>query len=100
MNNERTIFQTENIKTVARETNSTKFDGQGGGDSVYVDDVNSLDVLGTLGDRAVAILEHHQTVEATGFDFIEAQAVDGAIATYDMERVDFQTALRGQWKPQ
>lgn len=95
--NDRTLFRSENIKTVARETNSTKFDGQGGGDSVFIDDVNSLDVLATLGDNAIAVLEHHQTIEANGFDFLEATAVDGVIATYDMERVDFQSVLRGQW---
>ena len=99
VNNDRTTFQSENIKTVARETNSTQFDGRGGGDSVFIDDANSLDVLSTLGERAVAVLEHHHTVEATGFDFLETQAVDGVIATYDLERVDFETVLRGQWKP-
>lgn len=98
VNNDRTIFRTDNIKTVARETQATRFDGQGGGDSVFLDDATSLDVLASLGDSAVAVLEHHQTVEASGFNFLEVQAVDGVIATYDMERVDFESVLRGQWE--
>ena len=55
-------------------------------------------MLADLGDKAVAVLERHQTVEASGFNFLEVQAVDGVIATYDMERVDFESALRGQWE--
>lgn len=94
---ERTIFRSGSITTVARETNATRFNGLGGGDSLFVDDVNSLDVLSTLGHTAVAILDNLQTIEANGFDFLEANAVDGVIATYDMERVDFQSVLRGQW---
>ncbi len=97
VNDSRSIFQSGNIKTVARNVESTDFDGHGGGDSVYIDDAQTLDVLASIGDRAVAVLEHHR-IEAEGIDFLEVSAVDGAIASYDMERVDFQSVLRGQWK--
>jgi hypothetical protein len=97
VNDSRAIFESGNIKTVARNVESTDFDGNGGGDSVYIDDVQTLDVLASIGDRAIAVLENHR-VEAEGIDFLEVSAVDGAIASYDMERVDFQSVLRGQWQ--
>ena len=96
LNNDQAIFRNGNIRTIAREVESTHFDGQGGGDSVYVDDVQTLDVVASMGDRAIAVLEHHR-LEAEGFDLLEVTAVDGVIATYDMERVDFQSVLRGNW---
>ncbi len=99
VNHERTVFRTGNVRTVARGVESTHFDGHGGGDAVYVDDVQTLDVVALMGDRAIAVLENHR-IEAEGFDFLEATAVEGAIAAYDMERVDFQSVLRGQWQPQ
>ncbi|WP_157665183.1 S8 family peptidase [Mariniblastus fucicola] len=97
VNSERAIFRTGKIQTVAREVESTRLNGAGGGDAVYLDDVQSLDVIAAIGDRAVAVLEQHR-IEATEFDFLEASAVDGVIATYDMERVDFEAVLRGQWQ--
>jgi hypothetical protein len=97
VNDSRAIFESGNIKTVARNVESTDFDGNGGGDSVYIDDVQTLDVLASIGDRAIAVLENHR-VEAENIDFLEVSAVDGAIASYDMERVDFQSVLRGQWQ--
>ena len=95
--NNETTFRTANIKTVAREVEFTHFDGNGGGDAVYVDDVHTLDVVAAIGDKAFAVLERHQ-IEAEGFDLIEATAVDDVIATYDLERVDFQSVLRGSWQ--
>ena len=97
--NTQTRFRASNITVVAREVEATHFDGHGGGDSVFIDDAVTLDVLAALGDSAIAVLENHQRVEAQGFDFLEANAVDGVIATYDMERVDFQSVLRGTWRP-
>jgi hypothetical protein len=77
---------------------STQFDGNGGIDDVFVDDIETLDLLSSLGDRAIAVLENHR-IEAEDFDFLEANAVDDAIAEYDIERVDFESVLRGKWKP-
>jgi hypothetical protein len=95
--NEQTTLLSGNIKTVVREVEATHYEGNGGGDNLYIDDVSTLDVVATLGDKAFAVLERHQ-IEAEGFELLEATAVDGVIATYDMERVDFSSVLRGQWK--
>ena len=73
-----------------------RFDGGQGDDVVYLDDALSLDVVASLGERAVAVLERH-VLEAENIERIEANAVDGVIATYDMERVDLQSTLRGNW---
>ncbi len=97
-NNQESTFRNGKIKTVAREVELTRIDGQGGTDSVFVDDVLALDVIASIGEKAFAVLERHQ-IEAENISLVEATAVDGIIATYDMQRVDFQSVLRGNWIP-
>lgn len=93
-----TTFSTNRIEARYSNVESTNFDGNGGIDDVFIDDIRTLDVMSSLGDRAIAVLNNHR-VHAEDFDFLEANAVEDAIADYDMERVDFESVLRGNWKP-
>ena len=72
----------------------TRFDGNGGGDTV---DLEDLDLLESLGSQATAYLRDH-TVVAEEFSLLEANSVDNAIAQYDIEAVDYLYLLRGQWR--
>ena len=72
----------------------TRFDGNGGGDTV---DFEDLDLLESLGSQATAYLRDH-TVVAEEFSLLEANSVDNAIAQYDIEAVDYLYLLRGQWR--
>ncbi|MFT7630527.1 MAG: subtilisin family serine protease [Mariniblastus sp.] len=75
----------------------THFDGNGGIDEVNLHEVGELDLIESLGDQAVAFLNDH-TVNVNNFDSLAAETVDGALAEYDLERVDFQYLLRGNWQ--
>ena len=88
----------ETTLQLLRVTNveNSRFDGGGGEDHVEINDVQNLDVLSSLGDRARAVLRNH-TAEFTDIDTLEAHAVDSAIAAYDLESVDFEYNLNGNW---
>ena len=74
----------------------THFEGNGGTDTVNIDEVGELDLIKSLGDEAVAYLQDH-TVTAKEFANLEASTVDNAIANYDLEKVDFEYILSGKW---
>ncbi len=72
------------------------FHGGDGNDTVKIAEVQNLDLIQSLGDGAQAVLKNHT---ATFFEFeeLEANAVDDAIAAYDLEKVDFRFNLSGKW---
>ena len=75
---------------------NSRFDGGGGEDHVEINDVQNLDLLSSIGDTAHAVLRNH-TAALTDIDSLEANAVDSAIAAYDLESVDFEYNLNGKW---
>lgn len=75
---------------------NSKFSGGGGEDRVELNEVQNLDLLSSIGDTAKAVLRRH-TASFTDVDQIEANAVDSAIAAYDLESVDFEYNLNGKW---
>jgi subtilisin family serine protease len=75
----------------------SQFTGGGGTDRVELNDVESLNLLRGLGDGAEAVLQRH-TAQFFDIDEIEANAVDDAIAAYDLESVDFRYNLNGRWQ--
>ena len=88
----------ETTLQLLRMTNAehTEFDGNGGGDEVQLQEFKALDLLETLGDKAVAYLQDH-TISVEGIDLLEAKTVENAIAGYDLDKVDFSYMLRGKW---
>ena len=74
----------------------THFEGNGGGDQVSFEEFGELDLLESLGDEAVAYLKDH-TVHVKEIANIEANTVDDAIASYDLQKVDFDYILSGDW---
>ena len=91
-------IELESILRTLRLVNAehTQFDGNGGVDEVFLDEFESLDLLSSLGDRATAYLQD-RTVTVEDFDMLEASTVDNAIAEYDLEAVDYQYTLNGNW---
>ena len=75
---------------------NSRFDGGGGQDHVEINDVQNLDLLSSIGDTARAVLRNH-TAEFSDVDNIEANAVEAAIAAYDLESIDFEYNLNGKW---
>jgi hypothetical protein len=74
----------------------THFEGNGGGDQVNFEEFGELDLLESIGDEAVAYLKDH-TVNVKEIANIEANTVDDAIASYDLDKIDFDYILRGDW---
>lgn len=74
----------------------TQFEGNGGGDEISFEEMGELDLLESLGSEAIASFRNH-TVVVDEFSILEASSVDDAIAQYDLEAVDFQYMLRGNW---
>ncbi len=74
----------------------TRFDGNGGGDEVSFEDLGELDLLESVGSKAVAYFRDH-CVTANEFSVLEASTVDDAMAQYDLEAVDYLYMLRGNW---
>ena len=72
------------------------FNGGGGEDTVTVNEVQNLDLIQSLGDGAEAVLRNH-TATFSEIEDLEANAVDSAIAAYDLEKVDFRFNLNGKW---
>ena len=72
------------------------FDGGAGEDTVTIDESHTLDLIQSLGDGAEAVLQNH-TATFTEIEELEANAVDDAIAAYDLEKVDFRFNLNGKW---
>ena len=71
------------------------FNGGEGQDTVTINDAENLDVLESLGDGARAVLRNHTAV-LSDFEELETNAVDDAIADYDLEKVDFRFNLGGK----
>ncbi len=72
------------------------FNGGGGEDRVTINDVENLDLIKSLGSGARAVLRNH-TATFNDIEDLEANAVDHAIAAYDLEKVDFRFNLGGKW---
>jgi subtilisin family serine protease len=72
------------------------FRGGDGNDTVKIEEAESLDLLQSLGDGAQAVLKNH-TASFSEIEELEANAVDDAIAAYDLETVDFRFNLNGKW---
>ena len=88
----------ETTSQMVRLTNLERshFNGGDGEDTVTVNDVQNLDLIRSLGEGAEAILRNH-TASFTDIEELEANAVDNAIAAYDLETVDFRFNLNGKW---
>lgn len=88
----------ETTMQLLRITNveNSNFDGGGGTDRIEINEVQNLDLLSAIGDTAHAVLQNH-TAKFTDVDSVEANAVDSAIAAYDLESVDFEYNLNGKW---
>ena len=70
------------------------FNGGDGEDSVTI--VENLDLIRSFGNGAQAVLQNH-TAAFSDIEELEANAVDDAIADYDLETVDFRFNLNGKW---
>ena len=75
--------------------NST-FSGGGGVDRVELGEVESLDLLNSLWGEGQAVSDNHTTTFIE-VDEVEADAVDQAIAGYDLEAVDFEYNMVDKW---
>jgi hypothetical protein len=91
----KTEFQTARQNFRVTNAEKTNFAGSGGNDRVVL---NELNLLQGLGNRAIAYLDQHQ-VTVEDFANLEAGSVDTAMAEYDLDLVDFQYLLRGNWRP-
>ncbi len=87
----RTDAQTVQVKNAT----STLMRGNGGGDRIVFEE---LDLLQGLGSKAVGFLNQHK-VTAEQISALEARSVENAIAEYDLDIVDFQYLLYGNWRP-
>ena len=87
-----TTLQMLQITNVER----SNFNGGGGEDKVTIKEGESLDLIRSLGEGAEAVLRNHTAV-FTEIEELEANAVDNAIADYDLETVDFRFNLNGKW---
>ena len=72
------------------------FNGGDGQDTVTINEVQNLDLIQSLGEGAEAVLRNH-TASFSEIEELEANAVDNAIAAYDLETVDFRFNLNGKW---
>jgi len=88
----------ETTLQMLRVTNvqNSKFSGGGGDDRVEINDVQNLDLLSSIGDQAKAVLRNHSAT-FNDIDNIEANAVENAIAAYDLESIDIEYDLSGKW---
>jgi hypothetical protein len=80
-------------------TEESHFDGRGGVDEAIFDDFEELDLLSAIGDKATTVLNEH-VISAENIEHLEANAVDSALAVYDMVSVDFDYSLNGLWEQQ
>ena len=80
-----------------RNVERANFFGNGGVDEVRLADGEALDLLSAVGDQATALYDNLR-VNTEDVAYLEANAVDGAIAAYDFEKVDFQYSLSGRWQ--
>ena len=87
-----TTLQMLQITNVER----SNFNGGGGEDKVTINDGENLDLIRSLGEGAEAVLRNHTAVFSE-IEELEANAVDDAIADYDLETVDFRFNLNGKW---
>ncbi len=74
-----------------------RFDGNGGGDEVYLEEFQALDLLRAVGDKAVAFLNRHR-IEMAGFDYLQAETDAQSISQYDYDGVDYLFMLQGDWR--
>jgi hypothetical protein len=89
-----TEFNTTQQNVIVKNARESTFIGGGGNDQAILEELNLLEGLGS---RAVAYLENHR-VTAENMSFLEARSVDQAMAEYDLEMVDFQYLLGGNWR--
>jgi hypothetical protein len=90
-----TEFTTNQQTLTVKNARESRFVGGGGSDQVIFEELN---LLQGLGNRATAYLNQYK-VTAEDIAFLEASSVDNAMAEYDLEIVDFQYLLRGNWRP-
>jgi hypothetical protein len=95
VNRTETDFQNMRQRVVVTNSDETRFSGSGDNDELILEQLN---LLQSLGDQAVAFLDQHR-ITAQDIAFLEARSVDDAMAEYDLDVVDFQYLLRGNWRP-
>lgn len=70
----------------------SQFNGGGGENHLQIENSGKLDLVAALGDRGEFVMEKHR-VKFDSIASVEANAVDNALAAYDLERVDFRYNL-------
>lgn len=74
-----------------------RFEGNEGGDEVYLEEFQALDLLRAVGDRAVAFLNRHR-IEMAGFEYLQAETDSQSASQYDYDGVDYLFMLQGDWQ--
>jgi len=85
------------LRGTIRNSEISQFDGNGGNDQVFAKEVQTLDVMASLGDVAIAVMNQHR-LEVTDIDLLEATAIEQAIGEYELDPFDFDIVLRGRWR--
>ena len=80
-----------------RDSEDSEFSGNGGDDQVFTHETETLDVVASLGDVAIAVMNQHR-LEVSDIDRLEATAIDQAIGEYELDPFDYDIVLRGRWR--
>ena len=99
VNSQRVKLENAVRQLEVKGSSNTRFSGSGSGsgsgDRVILEELN---LLTAVGNRAVGYLNQHK-VTAEDFATLEAKSIDTAMAEYELDIVDFQYLLRGNWQP-
>jgi subtilisin family serine protease len=85
------------FRVTARDFERVRMQGSGSGDSLYLSGLGSGDRLTASGAGVLAWLDQ-QSLEASGFSWMEATARSQETATSEISAVDFWYALHGNWQ--
>ena len=94
INTEWVHLQSSILNTSMKGLEHVHFDGHGGIDRLFLDDLDELDLLSGFGDRVEAFLGDLK-VDARDIDWLDAHAASGS--RYDIQAVDYLYSLRGIW---
>jgi hypothetical protein len=80
-------------------TETSRFDGNGGADEVIFGNFEELDLLSAIGDKATAYLDRHRVI-AEDFSMLIGTSAAGQTARHDFGAVDYLFMLQGDWQAQ
>ncbi len=87
----------QGFRVTARDFERIRMEGSGNADSLFLSGLGNGDGLSAEGDALLAWLDQ-QSLEASGFAWMEASTRDQESATREISAVDFWYALHGNWQ--